>query len=69
MTLLSRGSPSQLTLLVNTIVHTYRRSITLLVVGFFFIHHIRHSILAFVDKLRRVNKLISLHSRYLVQPS
>ncbi|RBM48581.1 hypothetical protein DLR65_11650 [Vibrio tarriae] len=69
MTLLSRGSPSQLTLLVNTIVHTYRRPITLLVVGLFFIHHISHSILAFVDKPRRVNKLISLHSRYLVQPS
>ncbi|EGR4103602.1 hypothetical protein DDO72_00325 [Vibrio cholerae] len=69
MTLLSRGSPSQLTLLVNTIVHTYRRPITLLAVGLFFIHHIRHSILAFVDKPHRVSKLISLHSRYLVQPS
>ncbi|RBM69846.1 hypothetical protein DLR72_05995 [Vibrio paracholerae] len=69
MTLLSRGSPSQLTLLVNTIVHTYRRPITLLVVGLFFIRHILHSILAFVDKPRRVSKLISLHSRYLVQSS
>ncbi|AUV88669.1 hypothetical protein C1N50_21250 [Vibrio campbellii] len=36
MTLLSRGSPSQLTLLVNQIVHTYIQPITNLVVGFFF---------------------------------
>ncbi|NOI72674.1 hypothetical protein F0246_19775 [Vibrio owensii] len=35
-TLLSRGSPSQLTLLVNPIVHTYIQPITSLVVGFFF---------------------------------
>ncbi|AXB34545.1 hypothetical protein DSB67_24765 [Vibrio campbellii] len=34
-TLLSRGSPSQLTLLVNQIVHTYIQPITNLVVGFF----------------------------------
>ncbi|RBM86940.1 hypothetical protein DLR74_13375 [Vibrio paracholerae] len=69
MTLLSRGSPSQLTLLVNTIVHTYRRPITLFVVGLFFIHHILHSILVFVGKPRRVSKLISLHYRCPVQSS
>ncbi|NOH68349.1 hypothetical protein F0242_17025 [Vibrio rotiferianus] len=36
MTLLSRGSPSQLTLLVDQIVHTYTQPITSFVVGFFF---------------------------------
>ena len=35
MTLLSRGSPSQLTLLVDQIVHTYTQPITSFVVGFF----------------------------------
>ncbi|TXY29703.1 hypothetical protein FXE86_13835 [Vibrio mimicus] len=35
--LLSRGSPSQLTLLVNSIVHTIYKPIAVLAIGYFFV--------------------------------
>ncbi|NNN44978.1 hypothetical protein FKN05_09860 [Vibrio sp. 1-1(7)] len=42
LTLLSRGSPSQLTLLVNPFVHIYIQPIALLAIGYFFICYSPH---------------------------
>ncbi|TRN24477.1 hypothetical protein DM784_09145 [Vibrio furnissii] len=41
-TLLSRGSPSQLTLLVNLLVHIYIWPIALIAIGFFYACHPPH---------------------------
>ncbi|MCG3728623.1 hypothetical protein EXA13_03570 [Vibrio cincinnatiensis] len=42
VTLLSRGSPSQLTLLVNLFVHIYIQPIATLAIGYFFICYSPH---------------------------